>query len=58
MVYAKVDEEYEVRMLDLGRKVGPWVEVLGGIVEGTEYVAKNSYIIKADINKSAASHDH
>jgi len=32
--------------------------VLGGIVEGTEYVAKNSYIIKADINKSAASHDH
>jgi len=58
VVYAKVDEEYEVRMLDLGRKVGPWVEVLGGIVEGTEYVAKNSYIIKADINKSAASHDH
>lgn len=58
VVYAKVAEEYEVRMLDLGRKVGPWVEVLGGITEGTEYVAKNSYIIKADIDKSAASHDH
>ncbi|WP_085297452.1 efflux RND transporter periplasmic adaptor subunit [Cognaticolwellia mytili] len=58
VVYAKVNEEYEVRMLDLGRKVGPWVEVLGGISEGTEYVAKNSYIIKADIDKSGASHDH
>ncbi|PAJ72363.1 secretion protein HlyD [Pseudoalteromonas sp. NBT06-2] len=58
VVYAKVDEQYEVRMLDLGRKVGPWVEVLGGIAAGTEYVAKNSYIIKADIDKSGASHDH
>lgn len=58
VVYAKVDEQYEVRMLELGRKVGPWVEVLSGISAGTEYVAKNSYIIKADINKSAASHDH
>jgi len=58
VVYAKVDEQYEVRMLTLGRKVGPWVEVLGGIPAGTEYVAKNSYIIKADIDKSGASHDH
>jgi len=58
VVYAKVDQEYEVRMLSLGRKVGPWVEVLGGISAGTEYVAKNSYILKADIDKSAASHDH
>ena len=58
VVYAKVNDEYEVRMLDIGRKVGPWVEVLGGIPSGTEYVAKNSYIIKADIDKSGASHDH
>ena len=58
VVYAKVDEQYEVRMLELGRKVGSWVEVLGGIAAGTEYVAKNSYIIKADIDKSGASHDH
>lgn len=58
VVYAKVDDQYEVRMLDLGRKVGPWVEVLGGISAGAEYVAKNSYIIKADIDKSGASHDH
>ncbi len=58
VVYAKVDEQYEVRMLDLGRKVGPWVEVLGGISSGIEYVAKNSYLIKADIEKSGASHDH
>lgn len=58
VVYTKVGEQYEVRMLELGRKAGPWVEVLGGIAVGGEYVTENSYIIKADIDKSGASHDH
>tara|TARA_R110000772_G_scaffold268652_1_gene397049 strand:- start:5099 stop:6334 length:1236 start_codon:yes stop_codon:yes gene_type:complete len=58
VVYAKVGEEYEVRMLELGREAGLWVEVLSGLEPGTEYVTENSYIIKADIEKSGASHDH
>ncbi len=58
VVYAKVGEQYEVRMLELGREAGEWIEVLGGIDLGTEYVTSNSYIIKADIEKSGASHDH
>lgn len=58
VVYAKVGEEYEVRMLELGREAGEWVEVLGGLEPGTEYVTENSYILKADIEKSGASHDH
>lgn len=58
VVYAKVGEQYEVRMLELGREAGEWVEVLSGIDAGTEYVTNNSYIIKADIEKSGASHDH
>jgi cobalt-zinc-cadmium efflux system membrane fusion protein len=58
VVYAKVGEQYEVRMLELGREAGEWNEVLGGVDLGTEYVTTNSYIIKADIEKSGASHDH
>lgn len=58
VVYAKVGDEYEVRMLELGREAGEWVEVLGGLNPGTEYVTENSFIIKADIEKSGASHDH
>lgn len=58
VVYAKVDDQYEVRMLELGRESSEWIEVLGGIKSGTEYVTENSYIIKADIEKSGASHDH
>jgi len=58
VVYAKVGDEYEVRMLELGRVAGEWVEVLGGLNPGTEYVTDKSFIIKADIEKSGASHDH
>ena len=58
VVYAKVGNTYEVRMLELGKEGPEWTEVLGGLKPGTVYVAKNSYIIKADIDKSGASHDH
>lgn len=58
VVYTKVGDQYEVRMLELGREAGEWVEVLGGLAPGTEYVTENSYIIKADIEKSGAAHDH
>jgi len=58
VVYAKVGNEYEVRMLELGRQNDEWVEVLGGLKAGTQYVSENSYVIKADVEKSGASHDH
>jgi len=58
VVFVKIGTEYEVRMLELGRVAGEWVEVLGGLEPGSEYVSENSYILKADIEKSGASHDH
>ncbi len=58
VVYAQVGDQYEVRMLELGSQDAEWVEVLGGLQPGTRYVTTNSYLIKADIEKSGASHDH
>ncbi len=58
VVFEQVGETYEVRMLQLGRQDKTHVEVLGGLAEGARYVSENSYLIKADIEKSGASHDH
>ena len=58
VVFAKVGENYEVRMLELGASDGTWTEVKGGLKPGTTYVAENSFLVKADIEKSGASHDH
>lgn len=58
VVFAQVGNTYEVRMLDLGLQSPEWTEVEGGIKPGQPYVAEGSYVIKADIEKSGASHDH
>ena len=58
VVFIKVGDVYEIRPLELGRTDGRWIEVLGGLNPGDEYVVENSYLIKADIEKSGASHDH
>ena len=58
VVFAKVGQTYEVRMLELGRKGPQWTEVISGIKPGQAYVTKGSYVIKADIEKAGASHDH
>lgn len=58
VVFAKVENTYEVRMLKLGRKTPEWTEVLGGIEPGEVYVSENAFLIRADIEKSGASHDH
>ena len=58
VVYARFGDQYEVRMLELGRQDAEWVEVLGGLAPGTRYVTANSYLVKADIEKSGATHDH
>ncbi len=58
VVFANIGDTYEVRMLELGRRSPDWTEVLGGLKPGTRYAAKGSFLIRADIEKSGASHDH
>ena len=58
VVYANYGQDYEVRMLQLGRRGPEYTEVLSGLEPGTPYVAKGSFLVRADIEKSGASHDH
>ncbi len=58
VVFVQEGNTFEILPIEMGRSDGEWVEVLGGMKPGTRYVTKNSFIIKADILKSGASHDH
>jgi len=58
VAFERIGDTYEVRMLELGEGHGEWVEVLGGLEPGANYVTENSYLIKADVEKSGASHEH
>lgn len=58
VVFIQQGDTYEVRPLKLGASDGHHTEVLAGLNSGDRYVVKNSYILKADLEKSGASHDH
>lgn len=58
VVFANYGEDYEVRMLQIGRQTPEWTEVKSGIAPGTPYAARGAFLIRADIEKSGASHDH
>lgn len=57
-VFIRVGDTYEVRPIELGKRDGTQVEVLSGLKPGDAVVIEQSYLVKADIEKSGASHDH
>lgn len=58
VVFARFGNQFEVRMLQLGLQDDHYIEVVSGLTAGTEYVTENSYLLKADVEKDGASHQH
>lgn len=46
------------RPVKIGTRQGRWVSVLEGLEEGQRVVTEGSYVLKADIGKAGAEHDH
>ena len=58
VVFKRHENTFEVAPVEVGEKDDQWVEILSGLDNGSEYVSENSFLVKADILKSGASHDH
>ncbi len=58
VAFVRVGDEYEARPLQLGRRDDHQVEVLAGLEAGVSVVVEQSYLVKADIEKAGAAHDH
>ena len=58
VVFVRVGDTYEIRPVELGKRDAQRVEVLSGLKAGDKIVVEQSYLVKADIEKSGASHDH
>ncbi|UJF21818.1 efflux RND transporter periplasmic adaptor subunit [Shewanella sp. OMA3-2] len=58
VVFVKEGDRYELRPVILGHSDDNHTQVLSGLEVGEQYVFENSYLIKADIEKSAAAHHH
>ena len=57
-VFVKDGDTYSFTPLVLGRMDNAFVEVMQGLNEGDEYVSDNSYLLKADLGKNEAEHNH
>ena len=58
VVFGRFDDQLEARPLELGKSDGHFVEVISGLKAGDRYALKNSFLIKAELGKAGASHDH
>lgn len=58
VVFGRYSEYFEARPIKLGRRDAQNIEVIEGLSIGEKYAAGNSFLIKADIGKAGASHDH
>lgn len=63
VVFVKEGDAFEARPVTLGRTgngdpAARVVEITGGLAAGDVYVAKNSFLLKAELGKSEAGHEH
>lgn len=58
VVFVKDEEGFEKREVSVGRSDGTHSEILSGIKVGEKYAATNSFILKAELGKSEAEHEH
>jgi cobalt-zinc-cadmium efflux system membrane fusion protein len=58
VVFVREGETFTPREVELGHRDADWVEVKFGLMPGDTYAAKNSFVIKAEIGKGSAAHEH
>lgn len=58
VVFVRERDSYRPRVVRTGRQDAQRVEIVEGVNAGDEYVSANSYLIKADLEKADAGHEH
>ncbi|WP_083487908.1 efflux RND transporter periplasmic adaptor subunit [Pseudoxanthomonas dokdonensis] len=58
VVFVRSGNRYRARVVRLGQRDARQVQVLDGVDAGDQVVVEQSYLIKADMEKSGASHEH
>lgn len=58
VVFVADGDVLEAQPVELGRRDADRVELRAGLAAGQRYVAEGSFLVKAEIGKAGASHDH
>ncbi|GLK69264.1 divalent metal ion exporter adaptor subunit IhpB [Hansschlegelia plantiphila] len=58
VVFVREGDRFAARDVILGRRDSSNVEIVSGLNEGEPYAARNSFVVKAELAKGSASHEH
>jgi len=58
VVFVSEEGGFEPRPVQLGRSDSETTEIVAGLAAGELYVARNSFILKAELGKGEAEHEH
>ncbi len=57
-VFLRTEDGFLAQPVQLGRSDGKRVEVIKGLKAGARYAATGSFVLKAELGKSSAAHEH
>ena len=58
VVFVRVADGFVAQPVTLGRSDGKRTEVTGGLKAGTPYAASGSFVLKSELGKGSAAHEH
>jgi cobalt-zinc-cadmium efflux system membrane fusion protein len=58
VVFVRSGDKFEPRDVEVGNRDAERVEITFGLAEGDIYAAQNSFVIKAEMAKGTAAHEH
>jgi cobalt-zinc-cadmium efflux system membrane fusion protein len=57
-VFRADGQRFELQPVELGRTDGTWTEIVAGLAAGDRVVVTQTFLLKAELGKSEATHDH
>ncbi|ACI94824.1 secretion protein HlyD [Afipia carboxidovorans OM5] len=58
VVFVRTGDKFEIRDVEVGGRDPDNVEIVFGILGGDKYAARNSFVVKAELAKGSATHEH
>lgn len=57
-VFVKIKDGFQATPVKVGRSDGKLTEIIQGLTSGTPYAAQGSFVLKSELGKDAAGHEH
>lgn len=58
VVFVQTDDGFKAELVEIGRRDSEFSEVRSGVAAGARYAAANSFVLKSELGKGEAGHDH